>query len=172
MQNNTTTGMFGYKAYRPFLIFTLLLITGVANGAFPEYRPYLMFTPLNIPARISTCHPDLLDLAKCVHRRIPVRVFSCYRTWKEQKELCRKGRSDACDYPGQSYHNRSPSEAMDMVPLEFDGGITWDDWQNLVIMVEEAVDCWNNEMEMDYDMTPGFYWDSIDDPYHFQLELS
>lgn len=127
-----------------------------------------LFSP---PARRSTCHPDLLALAQCVHKDIAIRIFSCYRTPAEQKKLFDLGRSKLDGSPGRrSKHNQNPSLAMDMVPLEFDSGIIWNDWEGLVAMAFFAQECADGFGWPEDYLTIGFYWQSISDPYHFELE--
>mgnify|MGYP001265996655 CR=1 FL=1 len=71
--------------------------------------------------RLATCHEDLQRLVREVARHMRIRVTAGYRSPEEQERLWRLGRSKA--RPGQSKHNRLPSEAVDIVPLPVD----WDD---------------------------------------------
>ena len=63
--------------------------------------------------RLATCHPDLIRLVNALD--VPVMVVCGYRGRAEQDAAFNGGQSKAA-WPN-SYHNQSPSLAVDLVPL-------------------------------------------------------
>lgn len=69
--------------------------------------------------RIKTCHEDLQKLAFEVIKARPCTVTCGYRDAEAQALAFKTGHSKA--RPGQSKHNRRPSDAIDIVPTEWLG---------------------------------------------------
>ena len=153
------------KALTAALCAALISLHTFATTPF-QWTLYGLLMPQKLDVRFDTCHKDLRLMSQCVNSFLPVKVFSCHRTKAEQKDLCQKGFSNACT---TSRHLSLPSLAVDMVPLQPDGGIIWDDWENLVETGYHALHCWYDILEMEEDLVWGFLWKNFPDPYHFEM---
>lgn len=76
--------------------------------------------------QIETLHPDLKRICEIVIQRHDFRVQQGFRGEKEQNEAVAKGYSKT-PFP-LSKHNRTPSEAMDLLPFLNGKFIGWEDW--------------------------------------------
>jgi peptidoglycan L-alanyl-D-glutamate endopeptidase CwlK len=75
--------------------------------------------------RLFTCHPDLQLLVMAVSKRISLMVVQGHRGKEEQNHAFTTGKSKLA-WPF-SKHNETPSRAVDLAPLNSEGGISWDD---------------------------------------------
>lgn len=68
--------------------------------------------------KLDTCHPHLVTLAEDVVKVYDVTVISGHRSPEEQEMLFEMGQSKLRG--GQSKHNATPSEAVDLAPWPID----------------------------------------------------
>lgn len=73
--------------------------------------------------RLNTVHPDLQVVVNVVAKRFPIYVVTGHRGKEAQNEAYREGNS-TLKYP-ESKHNKKPSLAVDIAPLDEDGSIPW-----------------------------------------------
>ena len=76
-------------------------------------------------ARLITCDPRLQDLVVALAKTWNIRVICGHRNKVEQDTAFSQGKSKL-KWP-LSNHNRLPSLAIDMVPMEANGAIDWND---------------------------------------------
>ena len=77
-------------------------------------------------SQYNTLHPDLKILATAVLEIHDFAIIEGYRNQAKQNKAVRDGKSKI-SYP-HSRHNRSPSEAMDLMPYVSGKAIGWEDW--------------------------------------------
>ena len=112
-------------------------------------------------ANLETCHPDLIRLAYAVLEEIDFAVIKGHRGKKEQDAAFDNGFSQLI-YP-HSYHNKTPSLAMDLAPTPID----WKDIDRFEALGEIVL---RKAKELGLRVTWGKVFKSYDLP-HFQLEI-
>lgn len=121
-------------------------------------------------AKLETCHPRLQFLCRKIITHYDFTVLEGHRSDERQEELFRTGKSKL--RAGQSKHNKSPSEAVDIAPYPID----WDDRERFFIlagMMFQAASEANMELRWggDFNMNWDFKDQSFMDLPHFELML-
>lgn len=118
---------------------------------------------------LATCDARLRDIFQEVIREVDCRVISGHRDMEEQNRLVREGKSQLL-FP-ESYHNRMPSRAVDVVPYPVD----WEDRERMTLFAGYVLGV---ASRMGHRLTWGGDWDrdfqvndnKFDDFAHFQIE--
>ena len=120
--------------------------------------------------KLKTCHPILQAATEYIYQRMDIMVFSCFRTSQEQRKLKAQGRT----LLAHGYHNRRPSLAIDIVPLN-EGVPDWHDWEAFYQVsalfserfsgvVQSNKGCYKG-----FQLGQGINWKHPTDAYHFEL---
>jgi peptidoglycan L-alanyl-D-glutamate endopeptidase CwlK len=116
--------------------------------------------------KLSTCHSDLQKLFNEVIKHFDCKVLCGIRTEQEQQEAFLNGFSKV-QYPN-SYHNKRPSRAVDVVPyFSKKPHIRWDDieaFHRFAGFVQGIAS------QMDIELIWGGDFKTIFDGPHFQLK--
>jgi len=112
-------------------------------------------------ARLETCDRRLQVLMDEVIKYVDISILCGERTKEEQNAAFASGRSKV-EYP-KSYHNSSPSLAVDIAPYPID----WDNIQRFKDMNDIVQ---REAQKLDIDIEWGGYWNSIKDYPHYQVK--
>lgn len=118
--------------------------------------------------RLSTCHPDIIRLVNAL--TVPVMVTCGFRGRAEQDAAFNGGQSKAA-WPN-SYHNQSPSLAVDLAPLtesKVQPGRMVIDWSDTAAFDALAVHVKEKASELGIPITWGGDFRSFKDRPHYQL---
>lgn len=119
--------------------------------------------------KLNDCHPTLKEMVKFIDSRTKVLVFTCTRSKEEQAKMLKLGKSKVT----VSRHNSTPAMAVDMVPLQKDGKVIWDDWDKLYLLNALALEWYGHNQKRGcvrgHQMRLGISWVSLSDPYHIEL---
>lgn len=110
--------------------------------------------------RLATCHPDLQRLILRVASVRPLLVVSGYRGRAAQEAAFAAGNSQL-HWP-DSNHNRSPSRAVDVMPLPLD-------WDDAIAAHEFGRYVKGVAFAMNLPIRWGGNWINLYDPAHFEL---
>ena len=123
--------------------------------------------------RLNTAHPDLvlLFVEALADPACPsdITILEGYRSKERQNELYEQGKSQL-RYP-RSFHNKSPSMAVDAAP--YVGGISWD-WKYYYPLAEHIKRVWARLQALgrvgsEHRLEWGGDWTSFADGPHWQL---
>lgn len=118
--------------------------------------------------RLSTCHPDIIRLVNAL--TVPVMVTCGHRGRAEQDAAFNGGQSKAA-WPN-SYHNQSPSLAVDLAPLtesKAQPGRLVIDWSDTKAFDDLAAKVKSKAIELGIPIAWGGDWRSFKDRPHYQL---
>lgn len=87
--------------------------------------------------KLNTCHPDLITLITELSKIISITVICGHRD-KEAQEAAVKGGFSKLQFP-KSKHNKLPSLAVDVAPLNTFGKISWNNVSEFERMLEVVV---------------------------------
>lgn len=106
--------------------------------------------------RLATCHPVIQEWCNRLILVFDHTVVCGYRTEEEQEEAFRNGKSKV-HYP-DSYHNLSPSHAVDLAPWDpIRKVIDWDHPERFILLAGMGLQL---AREMDLPIVWGGDWDS------------
>lgn len=116
--------------------------------------------------KLETCHPELQELVnEYVKRGNKVQVVFGFRSKEEQDDVFKRGLSKL-EWPN-SKHNKNPSWAIDLAPLEADNSINWKDIDAFNKLGEDIKAL---AKELKIDIVWGGDWPSFKDRPHFELK--
>lgn len=135
-------------------------------------------------AKLATCHTLIQNVMNEVIKHFDCKIIFGHRTSEEQYELYLEGRTQRDGYTKLSYHNYSPSLAVDVAPYPIqwpdEDGITeaeakdrlrkFQVFGGFVLGVARAMDVplfWGNDWDGDWDMLETKFRDLP----HFELHL-
>lgn len=118
---------------------------------------------------LATCHPVLQTLAKkALEKNLLDFTVICGHRDKASQDAAFKAGTSGLRWP-KSYHNRTPSLAMDLIPFPF---ISWNDTSSFAAIVELMKDTWDDmavEEKGGFELICGADWTKLRDMPHFQI---
>lgn len=118
--------------------------------------------------RLSTCHPDLIRLVEAID--VPLMVTCGHRAKAEQDAAFNGGQSKTA-WPN-SYHNQTPSLAVDLAPLtesKVQTGKMVIDWSDAKAFEDLAAKVKAKAIELGIPIAWGGDWRTFKDRPHYQL---
>lgn len=120
--------------------------------------------------RLETCHPDLIKVFTAVAATWPLQIIEGHRT-KALQDAAFKAKKSQLPWP-KSYHNSTPSNAVDAAPLPID----WADRERFSFFAGWVLATANG---MGVELVWGGDWDgdlslknnSFDDLVHFEMKV-
>lgn len=117
---------------------------------------------------LATCHPVLQTLAKkALEKNLLDFTVICGHRSKADQDAAFKAGTSGLRWP-KSYHNRTPSLAMDLVPYP----LNWKaiaDFEALGILIEETWEDMTEEEKGGFDLFWGKNWVKLVDYPHWQI---
>lgn len=112
---------------------------------------------------LGSCHSDLQKLMMTVMRKgiMDFTIIQGYRGEEEQNKAFKEGKSNAMF--GQSKHNTTPSQAVDIAPYPID----WEDTERFALLAGVVL---STAQELDIELRWGGHFKSIKDMPHFELK--
>ena len=118
-----------------------------------------MLSPVSIE-RLRACHPDIQRVVELAASRFPFTVLCGFRGEEEQTKAFAEGKSRA--KWGESKHNATPSQAVDLAPLPID-------WENLPRFRTMANVVLQAAKELNVQLVWGGDFKKLKDMPHFEL---
>ncbi len=113
--------------------------------------------------RLSECDAKLRELVYEYAKNHDVLVICTYRNEQEQNDAF-KNKKSKLRFP-DSKHNQKPSKAVDLCPVDSEGGI---DWDNTRAFKQMGLDILKIAIERKIKVTWGGLW-KMQDLVHFEL---